>query len=365
MSKKYDYAVFIGRMQPPHKSHIDNIRRALGLAERAIIIFGSHRAARNIKNPWTADEREEMVRACLAPDENKRVSFRSVRDYYYNDNNWIANVQEAVNDVIYDTAHLLPKKKEYYRIAMVGRYKDHSSYYLEYFPQWDKELVGNDSSMLNATDVRNLYFQKGIDDSTFTDMTKDWLYKEVIDILLRWRSGTNEHVVSPTYLKLAEEWQFIQDYKSMWAVAPYPVTFSTTDAVCVKAGHVLMVRRKFNPGKGLLALPGGFVKPHLTLLNNALEELKEETRVKVPKDILLRHFKDDKVFDHPNRSLRGRTITHAFYFELPAGGELPNVKGDDDAERALWVPIADLMSREEEVYEDHIHIINYFIGKAR
>ena len=37
-------------------------------------------------------------------------------------------------------------------------------------------------------------------------------------------------------------------------------------------------------------------------------------------------LRERAVFDHPERSLRGRTITHAFQFVFPTG-ELPAVRG--------------------------------------
>lgn len=352
MSKKYDYCVFIGRIQPPHKSHIENIRQGLEIAERVIIVLGSHRAARTIRNPWNSSERELMIRLCLTQEENARIDVKSVRDYYYNDNTWVANVQQIVRENIRVTQGQLPEQKENYRIVLLGRNKDYTSYYLDLFPQWNREDVPFSRALMNATDIRNEYFDHG------EAFKIDNLPGAVMDYLREWST-------KPEYAKLADEWRFIQKYKKSWEVAPYPVTFATTDAVLVKSGHVLMIRRKFNPGKGLLALPGGFVKQDISILNSALEELKEETRIKVPKDVILNHLKDDRVFDHPNRSQRGRTITHAFYFELPAGGELPQVKGDDDAEHAMWVPLAELFTREEEVYEDHLHIINYFYSKPR
>lgn len=343
MSYKYDYCVFIGRMQPPHKAHIENIRTALSLAKEAIVIFGSHRAARNIKNPFTAEERENMVRACFSQEEQARIHFTSVRDYYYNDNNWVADVQQKVFAIT----------DEGKKIALLGRYKDHSSYYLDLFPQWKRESVTGDS-LMNATDVRNAFFSGKLQTSG------EVLEHEVFASLMKWKLLNTE-----LYNKLADEWKFIQDYKDMWSRAPYPVTFVTTDAVVVKSGHVLMVRRKANPGKGLLALPGGFLQQNCKIIDSALRELKEETRIRLPADVIMRSLKDEKVFDHPNRSLRGRTITHAFYFELPPGGELPHVKGDDDAEHAVWIPITELYGRDNEVYEDHLHIVQWFYSKGR
>lgn len=348
MSKKFDFCVFIGRCQPPHKQHILNIQRALDIADRVIVILGSHRAARNIKNPWTTREREEMIRGCLKPDVQGRLIFKSVRDYYYNDNVWVADVQQKVAEVT----------EEYSKIALIGMHKDHSSYYLDLFPQWTRESVPDINNVLNATDIRNLFFNRDIEDKFNKLAIKD-VDASVVDYLIKWKSGNDE-----LYTKLAEEWKFIQEYKTMWAQAPYPVTFVTTDVVVVKAGHVLMVRRKANPGKGLLALPGGFLQQNVRIIDSALKELKEETRIKLHANAIMQSLKDERVFDHPSRSLRGRTITHAFYFELPAGGDLPLVKGDDDAEHAMWIPITELFSREDEVYEDHLHIVNFFYGKG-
>jgi bifunctional NMN adenylyltransferase/nudix hydrolase len=158
---------------------------------------------------------------------------------------------------------------------------------------------------------------------------------------------------------LYDEYRHVIDYKAMWSSAPFPPMFVTTDAVVIKSGHVLVVRRRGQPGKGLLALPGGFLREDEKVVDGCIRELKEETRIGIPKDELMKRIKGQKVFDHPSRSLRGRTITHAFEIDLGAGA-LPKVKGDDDAEKAFWMPLRDVMRCEEEFFEDHFHIINYF-----
>jgi bifunctional NMN adenylyltransferase/nudix hydrolase len=66
-----------------------------------------------------------------------------------------------------------------------------------------------------------------------------------------------------------------------------------------------------------------------------------------------------RVFDAIGRSARGRTITHAFQIVLP-DGELPKVKGMDDAEKARWVPIAEVKS--QDCFEDHYEILQHFVG---
>ncbi len=145
---------------------------------------------------------------------------------------------------------------------------------------------------------------------------------------------------------------------------PYDPTFLTTDAVVVQSGHVLVIRRGHQPGKGLLALPGGFLAGGLTLEDNAIKELKEETNIKVAAQILRGSIKSSHVFDYPERSQRGRTVTFAYFIELePRLKEgLPKVKGGDDAAKAFWLPLSAIGEKEEEFFEDHIHIIRYFLG---
>jgi bifunctional NMN adenylyltransferase/nudix hydrolase len=97
------------------------------------------------------------------------------------------------------------------------------------------------------------------------------------------------------------------------------------------------------------------------MLDGAIRELKEETKIKVPVPVLKGSIKDSKTFDPPNRSSRGRTITQAFLIDLGVG-ELPKVKGADDAEKAFWVPFNQV--KQEKMFEDHAHIISHFIGLA-
>ena len=96
----------------------------------------------------------------------------------------------------------------------------------------------------------------------------------------------------------------------------------------------------------------------------AFRELKEETRIKVDKKVLKEHIVGEFVADHPDRSLRGRTISHVYCVKLPEDGKgLPYVKGGDDAGQALWMPFYDLSLHETEFFEDHLHIIGHFINK--
>jgi len=168
---------------------------------------------------------------------------------------------------------------------------------------------------------------------------------------------------SAAYPALVEEFRFVEDYRRGWDDAPYPPTFVTVDAVVVHSGHILLVKRGAQPGKGLWALPGGFVRHHESIPDAVLRELREETRIKIPAPVLRGSIKAREVFDLPERSLRGRTITHAYYFEFPAG-ELPVVKGGDDAQKARWFPLAEFRHMEDQLYEDHFYIVEHFVGSS-
>ena len=97
------------------------------------------------------------------------------------------------------------------------------------------------------------------------------------------------------------------------------------------------------------------------LVDAAVRELIEETTIDLPRGLLYGSMGDGVVFDHPGRSLRGRTFTHAYLFDLDKADtrnkDLPSVKGDDDAEDAKWFTFAEILEMGDVIYEDHLSII--------
>ena len=79
---EFDLAVFIGRFQPPHIEHLKEIQRSLEIAHNVCVVIGSHRGARTPKNPFTSEEREQMLRNCLSSEENQRIFCVKVRDSF-------------------------------------------------------------------------------------------------------------------------------------------------------------------------------------------------------------------------------------------------------------------------------------------
>ena len=358
-----DLCVLIGRFQPFHTAHLRIVQDALQAAGHLLVLIGSADAPRSHRNPFTYPERADMIRLSVPADQRHRLLVRPLEDCLYNDTQWVANAQRQVNDALVEIG------ASQRRIALIGHSRDHSSYYIKLFPQWGTPIdVPEYENGLSSTRIRNSYFSnlaesflKDADGHKPGDLPQDHLMPTPVRDFLAGFAKT------PDFQNIREEYEFVLAYRAQWAVpkVPYPVTFVTVDACVVTAGSVLLVRRKGRPGKGLWALPGGFLDQTETVVDGMLRELREETRIAVPPGMLRGSIVAQRVFDDPHRSSRGRTITHGFLVHLknetalPAlrnrKPALPAIEAADDAEKAQWWPLADI--RRDMMFEDHFDII--------
>lgn len=359
-NKKYHAVVYIGRFQPLHKGHIETMMSALKLnTDKLVVLVGSSYTARSIKNPFTFAERSELIKSAVPASYlelvNREMVVKPVVDHQYNENAWISSVRFAVNSSL-DAGISKPN------VAIVGHNKDASSYYLQMFPDWDfieADPVTEDGEVINATDIREQLFEFWSSDLYSRDNDK-----LLINIHKKYGSflgSIDRNVIS----SIKAEYDMIMDYRKSWASAPFPPTFNCSDAFVIQSGHVLMVRRREAPGAGNYALPGGFIDPNELPLDASIRELREETKLKVPDKVLKGSLFAQRVFDDPSRSTRGRTYSHAFGYALDDSLPLPEVRGADDADKAIWVPIETLRTYEfrELIFEDHASIIDWFLGR--
>lgn len=363
-------AVYIGRFQPVHNGHLALLQHALHCARQVVVVIGSAGQSRSPKNPFTWQEREAMLRATLSANDNARLHIVAVRDYY-NETRWVRAVKEGVDALLHtlkatnasDTPAAAPAPDSApSSVALVGHFKDASSYYLRAFAPWtllDLPRQGD----IDATAVRAAYWGAHADGSALALSTA--LQSALAPMTPLLPASTIEFLQGfaqePAYTAMQAEWRMVQGYRAAWANAPYPPVFVTVDALLRCNDHVLLIRRAHSPGKGLLALPGGFIEQRETLWQSCLRELTEETHCDTPAEVLAHALQSTAVFDHPDRSQRGRTITHAFYIDLGAS-RLPDVQADDDAQAVLWVPLNQILSRESELFEDHFHILDHFLN---
>ena len=349
MEKEFDLLVFVGRFQPFHNEHKRIIDIALEKSRNVLVLVGSAGKARTIRNPFTFDERSGMIAGCFENEvADRRLLIKPLFDKTYNEAAWINQVQHIVKDTVLDVVNNFGFRATGFgdaKVGLIGASKDNTSYYLKMFPQFRSVNVDIQADV-HATEIREAYLDEGI-------VAQGNIPDNVVDFLINFR-------FTEPFLQLHDELKFVRNYKKQWEAAPYPVKHATVDAVVEQSGHILLVKRRSEPGKGLWALPGGHLNEYERQLDGAIRELREETKIKVPEAVLRGSIRDHETFDDPYRSTLGRVITKAYHFKLADDVTLPKVKGADDAEKAKWVPIGDL--REEDFFDDHFHVISYFLG---
>jgi len=376
--------VYIGRFQPFHKGHVNILEQAMESASRefngaVLVLVGSAHIARNIKNPFTYEERRAMIRAWVIanyPVGTRMPYVEPIRDQSYNHAKWFQTVQEIVENTIAD----LGWKQSETDVAITGSDRDESTWYLKSFPQFLNDLKpavppGKD---LSATKLRHRLFGEGYYDNS----ANKWN-----DVPGTTWAFLRNFMETAEYSTLREEYDFNIEYKKQFSSLKYEPTFVTADSVIIQSGHVLVVQRGALPGKGLWALPGGFVKSHQTLLQAAICEVIEETGLKladgkkakeITESILTGSVRAKENFDDPNRSLRGRTFTTAFLFRLDDSKPLPTVKGqfapleDTDGVEgivetadAFWLPISVARANSDKWFEDHHAILDVMLGMIK
>lgn len=332
----YDYAVYIGRFQPFHIGHKRALQFANQQARNTIMLVGSANMHRSPKNPWTFEERKKFIELTVAETGERKPVILPINDIPYNDTAWLTQVRTVVNSVVPEGS----------KVVLVGFKKDKSSFYLDLFKGWDFIAVPAQYGTFNATDIRKHYFQDA-------PVTSEFLAMDV-------RRSLREFALTEEFKWLLDEQKFLDEYCKKWGPGP----FHTADAVVVQSGRILLVTRKFPPYRGSFALPGGFINIKERVIDSAVRELTEETRIsddrgQIPNGVLKSYIRSSALFDDPDRSARGRIITNAYLFQLPDNKQF-YVAGDDDAASADWHSLDSLDPRS--FMEDHWFIIQQMTG---
>jgi len=351
--------IFIGRFQPLHFGHIEIIEKAKKEFDELVVIIGSDNSTVSLRNPFSTKMRRKMLESADVKPEN----ILSIRDSYYDFDWWV----KTIRSIVWNWRSKKKIKAKESEISLIGHYKDSGSFWLDAFPNWKLFDVGKLKNDIHATDVRDGFFT--IIENTINHISeysvtwREMVSPEVYDIMMDWKSFTH----LDGWKNLNKELQFVKSYQKSWQNTPYPVIFTTADALVKCNNYILLIKRGKRPGKGLYALPGGFVEQNETLLVGALRELYEETNIKLKENYLESMLKQVKVFDEPKRDERGRFITHCHYFDccMTKIGELPEIKYGDDASEAVWFPIEKLNEISNQFYADHFRIIMNMLGKIK
>ena len=387
MGNKKRLAVVIGRFNPCHIFHVQTLLARAMEYDHVLVLLGSSRKARTWKDPLHWEERKRLIELTAAElgfdNVLSKVDFAPIKDYPYTDNRWLFQVQEAVELACQDLEgqsfvddHPGSELMEDWEPILVGVDKDMSTFYLKMFPQWEQDVFepeGN-TTQYSATQVREALFEGRLPD------VAHMLTRSTIARLATWRETDVGQQLQAEYLKAKgsktvlayqntgnlpvdpeERGDYIREVIAKLAqqadsgcsddldaeaeairqeliasltdteirVAPYDPIYHTVDSVVTWRGHILFIRRRAHPGKGLWALPGGFLEPHEWPRDGAVRERTEESKLKFfhkgSKRRLHLHrdwCKSSHEFAHPGRSLRGRTITNAYHWVIPAEYEV-------------------------------------------
>ena len=129
----------------------------------------------------------------------------------------------------------------------------------------------------------------------------------------------------------------------------YKNPIPTVDVVLQKGSEILLVKRKNEPFKDHLALPGGFVNEGENVENAAIREVSEETSLQIePIDIL-------GVYSDPKRDPRRHILTVVFVGIILEG--IPDPK--DDSSEIEWVQLDDI--QKKDLAFDHKQILSDYI----
>lgn len=259
-----------------------------------------------------------MIRAKMHANRIQNFEIIPLNDYRYSDTQWMSDVRATI---------------EHYSMGspiLFGHMKDGNNY-LRWFPELKFKDIESQYT-INATAVRQEMF-----DNADSDMPET----------------------------VRGDYAFYQKEKQTFANYPFPETlnFNCSDAILECQGHILLIQRKFSPGRGAWALPGGFRNQRETFLDCAIRELIEETNVRVPEKVLRGSIVKTELFDDPSRSFGIPRNTMAVYMRISPNpdGSLPRANGADDAALCKWVPLTDALNNIE-MYDDHKDIVSKVTG---
>lgn len=303
--------IVIGRFQGFHEGHRHLLQSAWQKCDELVVLLGSSNKAPSIRNPFSVEQRKEFIEANV-PQVVWR--FEELEDYLYDDDKWLNQVKTLL---------------EYYKLkgeVTIFAHEKEGNDYLDLF------------SDIGYTKISGL---EGFDGTSFR--------KEMFE---------NRHSV---VAHVQDDWDFYQQEKEKFAFYPYPETlnFCCADAVVECMDHVLLIKRKNAPGKGLWALPGGFKNNDETYLECAIRELKEETGIEIGAWELSINVEQSRMFDSPKRGVGIPRNTMAVHIKLEGLGTwgFPETLAQDDASDVQWVALDKIGKGEFMLHDDHQDII--------
>lgn len=303
MEKK---ALFLGRVQPPHLWYIDALNQATAQWITKILIWiGSSDKEYSADNPFTLEERKEMMRKLIQSQDNK-ILLQACENIY-----WIPDFN---NDELW------------------------KNYILENIPQFDYIISGNPwvCDIFNKTGIKTISIKRNIEISAST--IRKWLSQ--------WNKVDCMEFVPENVIKYIEQIWWIKRLNTLLKERLIP-RLAVDIVLFDEHGNLVLIKRK-HPPYGL-AIPGGMVEYGEEPSISAVREAKEELWVDI--QIIWDKNKPFGVYWDPQRDPRGHVISIVYKWQI-IWWEL---KAWDDAAQIVLVKPSDF--RQHKLAFDHDKIL--------
>lgn len=267
--------MFIGRFQPFHLGHLSVIQemdKAKDL-EELVLGIGTAQIGNTAYNPFTAEEREDMIRRSVKLKKPYHiVKINDINDYP----RWVSHVKS-----------LSPE----FNVVYAG-----NTIVKQLFEEKGYEVRNVDINYkISATEIRQLMIGNGNWIDYVPEGTRDFIVE--IDGVRRLREISGKHMNPAVTVDV------IIDYKEE---------------------GIVLIKRKNEPFKDFWALPGGFLDVGQEAVETAAaREAKEETSL----DIRVEDLNLFGVYSKPGRDPRGPTVSVVYSAKVDKG----DLKGNDDA----------------------------------
>ncbi len=123
----------------------------------------------------------------------------------------------------------------------------------------------------------------------------------------------------------------------------------TVDTIVQRNSQILFVKRKKEPFKDRLALPGGFINEGERVEDAAIREVREETSLDIELDNIL------GVYSDPNRDPRGHIMSTVFIGKISTDSNITEPTAGDDAAAIKWISLETI--NNENFAFDHKKIL--------
>ena len=87
--------LFIGRFQPFHFGHLKDIKNALNEVDELIIGIGSSQEKHTKENPFSVEERIELIDYVLAAEDIGNYTIFPIPDFF-DDEKWVGHIEALV-----------------------------------------------------------------------------------------------------------------------------------------------------------------------------------------------------------------------------------------------------------------------------